>query len=104
MRIELHTEAEAELEEACDFYDGERPGLGQELLVEVRRGFELGLGAGHPSSLGEHPVAQGPHRQRDEKLVHEIGHFFLHETALSPLPRGVFRQGRPLVEGQPVGA
>jgi len=41
VKLELHVEAEAEIEEACDFYDERRPGLGQELLVEVRRGFDL---------------------------------------------------------------
>ncbi|MBI4703925.1 MAG: type II toxin-antitoxin system RelE/ParE family toxin [Deltaproteobacteria bacterium] len=36
MRIRLHAEAEAELEQAAAWYDDERPGLGDELLLEAR--------------------------------------------------------------------
>jgi plasmid stabilization system protein ParE len=36
-------EAEQELEEAADYYDGQREGLGTEFIVEFRRALELVL-------------------------------------------------------------
>jgi toxin ParE1/3/4 len=41
VRIKLHADAEAELEEAAVWYDGQRPGLGDELLAEVQDGLAI---------------------------------------------------------------
>ena len=46
--ISIHETAEAEINEAADFYDLEDPGLGNVFLNEVERGIKL---------ISEHPEA-----------------------------------------------
>ena len=62
MRVIVTTPAELEGYSAYDFYEGKRPGLGEEFMKEVERGLAL---------LAENPYLGGP-------IGHGERHFVLH--------------------------
>lgn len=52
--ILFHSAATAELEAAVEFYDAERPGLGEALLTEVERAI---------GRIQDHPQIGAPHKE-----------------------------------------
>jgi plasmid stabilization system protein ParE len=58
VRLELHPEADAEVDSAVDWYEAQRPGLGAEFFAELRR--DLGIVAAAPRSW---PLWPGAHMQ-----------------------------------------
>jgi hypothetical protein len=56
VKVELHPEAEVELYEAAAWYDDERPGLGDDFVVEMTRWLDV-IAEG-PSTWPKWPDAQ----------------------------------------------
>lgn len=60
LRLELHPEADQEVDAAIDWYDGQRDGLGAEFIAELRRSLEV---------MTESPRASSPWPDRRARAL-----------------------------------
>ncbi|MFY9344385.1 MAG: type II toxin-antitoxin system RelE/ParE family toxin [Planctomycetota bacterium] len=73
MRITVRAEAAAEIESAARWYEGQRPGLGKALLVEVQHMIEV---------VSESPRRfREVHRQTRQALLHRFPYALIYRIA-----------------------
>lgn len=84
MRVELHSEAHAELRAAALWYDEQRPGLGDELIADVASVLNR-IGEG-PASFPIWPGTSGAPRSICKAVVHRFPYVIAFEEHSERVP------------------